>query len=184
MSYQEKCFIYLNLFDIYMKPTLRATSVLYSCHFPSNQLCIYVSKKSYFSKFFKHVWHAPKMAPVFLLPFPPSLSPSPCSRTNKASDSNWNLLSGLTPDEANIFRPPPPSVTHTHTHTYMWKEWDRAILPTEPTVKSYHPDFSLICEARVNGKPCLACLIWEVTESEAVSVSCVCTQHWLVSTAV
>jgi hypothetical protein len=25
------------------------------------------------------------------------------------------------------------------------------------------PDFSLICEARVNGKRCLAFLIWEVT---------------------
>jgi hypothetical protein len=38
------------------------------------------------------------------------------------------------------------------------------ILRSEPAVKSYHPDFSLICQARVNGKPPVACLIWEVTE--------------------
>jgi hypothetical protein len=65
--------------------------------------------------------------------------------------------------------------SHTHTHTYVEgeRERERAMLPTKPTAKSYHPDFSLICEARVNGKPCLACLIWEVTERPAVSVSSV-----------
>ena len=128
-----------------------------------------IARNRVFSGFFKHVWHGPKMAPVLLLPTVPPpfhLHSPPSPRTNKASDSNWNLLSGLTPDEANIFRPSPPPVTHICRRREREREREResAILRTESAVKSYHPDFSLISEARVNGKRCLACLIWEVTE--------------------
>ena len=75
MSYQVKCFIFLNLFDMYMKPTMIATQYFPLVISPLTNLVNTFSRNHIFSKFFKHVWHAPKMAPVFLLLSPPSLPP-------------------------------------------------------------------------------------------------------------
>jgi hypothetical protein len=114
MSYREKYFIFRNLFDMYLKSVMITIAVLSPCRFPSNQLPKYVSKEACIFQIFLNMFGMLlKWRPYFSSPFHLHFTPlPPCSRTNKASDSNWNLLSGLTPDEANIFRPSPPSVTH------------------------------------------------------------------------
>ena len=91
MSYQEKCFIFLNSFDIYTKPTLKATSILSPCHSPSNQLCVYVSKESYiFQNFFLNTfgmllkWRLYFSSPFHLhSPPPPPLAPEPTKQVTR-----------------------------------------------------------------------------------------------------